>query len=296
MASEQCVITMGVFDGVHRGHQALLGEARRVADDLGLPLIVLTFDPHPATVLRRESIPLQLMSLERRTELLHSFGADQVEVVTFDESVSRMTAEEFAREYFTRRFRAAAVVVGENFRFGRDAAGDVPGLESLGMNLGFTAIGVGLPGDGTPWSSTRARAAILEGDVSGARAVLGRDPEIEGLVVTGDRRGRELGYPTANVEPDVRLAVPGEGVYAGFLVSDGHSLPAAISIGTNPQFAGRELRIEAYVLDREDLDLYGTRVRLEFHSRLRDQAVFESLDEYLAQMAIDVADARSSLR
>lgn len=296
MARERCVITMGVFDGVHRGHQALLAEARRVADDRGLPLTVVTFDPHPATILRPDSVPLRLMSLERRAEMLMAYGADRVEVVPFDASVSQMTAEEFAREYFTARHEAAAVVVGENFRFGRDAAGDVARIATLGATLGFTGIGVELSRDAAPWSSTRARAAIVSGDLDGARAILGRDPEVEGCVVVGDRRGRELGYPTANVEPDPHVALPGEGVYAGYLVVGASRFPAAISVGTNPQFAGRELRVEAYVLDRNDLDLYGARVRLEFTRRLRAQAVFADLEAYLAQMAKDVEAARRALQ
>lgn len=292
---ERCVITMGVFDGVHRGHQALLRRAREIADAHGLPLVVLTFDPHPATVLRPESTPPRLMSLSRRLELLHAHGADQVEVVPFDTAVSQMTDEEFAREYFTRRNHAAAVVVGENLRFGREAAGDVARLNELGTRLGFEGVGVELSRDGVPWSSTRVRAAIDAGDMGTARTILGRDPEMEGTVITGDRRGRELGYPTANVDPDPGLALPTAGIYAGHLVVDDRRLPSAISVGTNPQFEGRELRIEAYVLDRDDLDLYGGRVRLEFRERLRDQAVFPTLQDYLEQMARDVANVRITL-
>lgn len=294
-AEERCVITMGVFDGVHRGHQALLHKAREVADSYGLPLVVMTFDPHPASVLRPGSEPARLMSVTRRCEALHVHGADRVEVVRFDSSVSTMTDEEFAREYFTGRNRAAAVVVGENLRFGRDAAGDVARLTELGAALDFEGVGVALSRDGAPWSSTRVRAAIAAGDVSGARAILGRDPEIGGIVVTGDRRGRELGYPTANVEVDAGVAVPREGIYAGLLVAEGIPSPAAISVGTNPHFGGQELRVEANVLDRDDLDLYGNRVRLEFRSRLRGQATFPSLEDYLDQMARDVESVRRSL-
>lgn len=294
-ADERCVITMGVFDGVHRGHQALLRRAREVADSYGLPLVVLTFDPHPASVLRPGSEPARLMSVSRRCEELRIHGADRVEVVRFDSSVSMMTDEEFAREYFTGRNRAAAVVVGENLRFGRNAAGDVARLSELGAVLGFDGVGVALSRDSDPWSSTRVRAAIAAGDISGARGILGRDPEIEGVVVTGDRRGRELGYPTANVQPDTGIAVPCEGIYAGFLVAGESRMPAAISVGTNPHFGGQEMRVEAYVLDHEDLDLYGSRVRLEFRCRLRDQATFPSLPEYLDQMERDVVSVRSAL-
>lgn len=206
-----------------------------------------------------------------------------------------MTDEEFAREYFTSRNRAAAVVVGENLRFGRNAAGDAARLSELGAVLGFDGVGVALSRDTDPWSSTRVRAAIAAGDISGARGILGRDPEIEGVVVTGDRRGRELGYPTANVQPDTGIAVPCEGIYAGVLVVAEGRLPSAISVGTNPQFGGQEMRIEAYVLDHEHLDLYETRVRLEFRCRLRDQATFPSLQEYLDQLERDVDSVRSAL-
>jgi len=294
-ADERCVITMGVFDGVHRGHQALLQKARDVADTYGLPLVVLTFDPHPASVLRPGFEPARVMSVPRRCEELKAHGADWVEVVPFDSTVSTMTEEEFAREYFTRRNRAAAVVVGDNLRFGRDAAGDVARLKKLGEALGFEGVGVELSRDAAPWSSTRVRAALSAGDIAGARTILGRDPEIEGVVVSGDRRGRELGYPTANVHADSGVALPPEGVYAGFLVAGGERLPAAISVGTNPQFGGVEMRVEAYVLDRDDLDLYGGRVRLEFRSRLRDQATFPTLQDYLAQMERDVESVRRAL-
>lgn len=294
-ADERCVITMGVFDGVHRGHQALLHRSREVADAFELPLVALTFDPHPASVLRPGSAPARLMSLPRRCEQLHSHGADRVDVVSFDSTVSTMTDAEFAREYFTRRNKAAAVVVGDNLRFGRDAAGDVVRLGELGRDLGFEAVGVPLSRDSAPWSSTRVRAAIAAGDMGSARAILGRDPEIEGIVVTGDRRGRELGYPTANVERDLGVAVPLDGVYAGFLVDGDQRLPAAISVGSNPHFGGQEVRVEAYVLDREDLDLYGHRVRVEFRERLRDQAIFPSLSDYLDQMQRDVEAVRRSL-
>jgi riboflavin kinase/FMN adenylyltransferase len=187
------------------------------------------------------------------------------------------------------------VVVGENLRFGRDATGDVARLTELGAQLGFEGVGVELARDGSPWSSTRVRVAIAEGDIPGARVILGRDPEIEGIVVTGDRRGRELGFPTANVDTDVGVATPAAGVYSGLLVVEEDRLPAAISVGTNQHFGGQEMRVEAYALDREDLDLYGSRVRLEFRSRLRDQATFPSLEDYLDQMKCDVESVRRSL-
>jgi len=293
--ADRCVVTIGVFDGVHRGHQALLARARSVAVERGEPLVALTFDPHPATILRPDSVPPLLLSIERRTACLRDQGADVVDVICFDEPTSLMSPEDFAREYFAQRHRASAVVVGENFRFGHDARGDVAFLADIGAHLGFDGIAVPLAHDGSAWSSTRARAALLGGDISAAREILGRAPEMEGVVVHGDHRGRGLGYPTANVDPDPGRAIPGSGIYAGHLIVGSEDLPAAISIGDNPHFGGGDMRVEAYVLDRDDLDLYGSRVRLDFTQRLRDQAVFPSLEDYLAQMGRDVADARAAL-
>lgn len=294
-AAQPCVVTLGVFDGVHRGHQALLARAREVADRRGQPLVALTFDPHPATVLRPESVPPLLLSMQRRVEILGACGADVVDTIAFDTATSLMSPEEFAREYFASRYEASAVLVGENFRFGRDASGDVARLAQIGRELGFDGIGVTLAHDDTAWSSTRARAAVAVGDIASAHDVLGRDPEVDGVVVHGDHRGRTLGYPTANVVPDPGRAVPADAVFAGYLICGVEHLPAAISIGSNPQFDGEGRRVEAYVLDRDDLDLYGMRVRLEFAARLRDQAVFPSLEDYLAQMARDVDHTRGAL-
>lgn len=294
-ALDPCVVTLGVFDGVHRGHQALLRHARGLADERQQQMVALTFDPHPATVLRPDSVPPMLLSIDRRRELLHLHGADVVDIVTFDEPTSQMTPEDFARAYFVDRHHASAVLVGENFRFGRDASGDVARLAELGRLMGFDGLGVTLAKDDSVWSSTRARAAIAEGDIAAARRILTRDPEFEGVVVQGDRRGRLLGYPTANIDPHAGGAIPGPGVFAGLLVAGADRWPAAVSIGDNPQFGGTQMRVEAYVLDRDDLDLYGQHVRVELRSRLRDQAVFPTLEEYLDQMVIDVQTTRDAV-
>lgn len=291
-----CVLAVGVFDGVHRGHQALLTTARRRAESLGLPLHVMTFDPHPAAILRPDAQPKLLTDLPRRVELLTQFGADVVDVVQFDSGIASTTAEEFAREYFVNRHRAQVIVVGANFRFGRDAQGDGEFLGALGRRLGFDSIVVPLAADTAHWSSTRVRTALAEGDVARARSVLGRPHELTGVVRHGDGRGRELGLPTANLEVELHLAIPATGVYAGYLIDDGTTtMAAAISVGSNPQFGGQELRVEAYVLDRSDLDLYDHRVSVEFIERLRGQEVFASLEEYLDQMPRDVEATRIAL-
>jgi len=293
-----CVLAVGVFDGVHRGHQSLLTSARHEAEKRNLPLHVMTFDPHPAAILRPGAQPPLLTEPPRRVELLEQFGADGVDVVPFDSGIAATTADEFALEYFVNRHHAQVIVVGANFRFGRDAQGDGEFLSALGLRLGFESIVVPLAADNAQWSSTRVRAALAEGDVSLARSILGRPHELTGVVQHGDGRGRQLGLPTANLALAPSIAIPAPGVYAGYLIAgegDRDALPAAISVGSNPQFGGQELRVEAYVLDRSDLDLYDRIVTVEFVERLRAQEVFGSLEEYLEQMPRDVQATRWAL-
>lgn len=293
-----CVLAVGVFDGVHRGHQSLLTAARHEAEKRNLPLHVMTFDPHPAAILRPGAQPPLLTEPPRRVELLEQFGADGVDVVPFDSGIAATTADEFALEYFVNRHHAQVIVVGANFRFGRDAQGDGEFLSALGLRLGFESIVVPLAADNAQWSSTRVRAALAEGDVSLARSILGRPHELTGEVQHGDGRGRQLGLPTANLALAPSIAIPAPGVYAGYLIAgegDRDALPAAISVGSNPQFGGQELRVEAYVLDRSDLDLYDRIVTVEFVERLRAQEVFGSLEEYLEQMPRDVQATRLAL-
>lgn len=286
------VLCIGVFDGVHRGHRALVSEGRRQADALGLPLTAVTFFPHPMAVVGPHHAPRSLSTLEHRRALLREAGADDVDVLRFDEGMSALSPQDFIAQELVERLGAKAVVVGEDFRFGHRAAGSVDTLRSEGERRGFTVTGVGLVGDGERWSSTRIRSLLDEGDVAAAGMQLGRLYALDGVVVHGDHRGRELGYPTANLAWEGDPVVPADGVYAGWLGVEGDRLPAAISVGTNPQFDGRERRVEAYVLDRDDLDLYGLPVRVEFVERLRGQMTFDSLDGLLEQMAQDVGRSR----
>lgn len=287
------VLSIGVFDGVHRGHRVLLDEARRQATAIGLPLTAVTFDPHPMSVVSAERVPPALSSLAHRVTLLHEAGADTVDVLAFDHQMSALSPEQFIERELVDRLGAQAVVVGADFRFGRGATGDVLTLQDAGARLGFSATGVPLAGeDGVRWSSTAIRRAVEAGNVDVAARGLGRLYALDGEVVHGDHRGRALGYPTANLEWVEDPVIPSDGVYAGWLVDAGERMPAAISVGTNPQFDGRDRRVEAFVLDRSDLDLYGHAVRVEFLERLRAQQRFDDVDALVEQMGRDVAQAR----
>lgn len=297
------VAIIGNFDGVHGGHRALVAYAReRAGSGPGDRVVAVTFDPHPAAVLRPESAPTQLMSVARREELLRAAGADEVVVLHFTPELASRSPEEFARMLReSPEIAADAVIVGDNFRFGARAAGDTSTLATLGRDLGFDVevlplVSEEIPGDADgAWSSTRIREHIAAGDLAGATAMLGRPHRLEGIVVRGDQRGRDLGYPTANVEVTDGAAIPPDGVYAGWLVVAGESLPAAVSIGTNPQFAGTERRVEAYAIGRDDLDLYGAVVGVDLVTHVRGQEVFESVDALIAQMARDVTAAERAL-
>ena len=291
----RCVVTIGVFDGVHRGHQQIIGRAVERARSLGVASVVLTFDPHPSEVVRPGTHPPMLSSQRYKAELLEALGVDVMCVLPFTVEFSRLGPDEFVHAVLVEHLHASAVIVGENFRYGRKAAGDVASLTAAGRRFGFTVEGVPLQGTAeTTWSSTYVRSCVDAGDVRGAAAALGRDHRIEGIVVRGDQRGRDLGYPTANLSPLPWSAVPADGVYAGRLVRGGTQLPAAISIGTNPTFAGRERRVEAYVLDFTG-DLYGEHVGLSFAERLRGTERFDGVDALVAQMERDVARTRELL-
>ena len=293
------VVTIGNFDGVHRGHRAVIDRARAAADERGLPLVAVTFDPHPMAVLRPEHAPSMLSSLDARADLLAGAGVDHVLVVPFDRDVAGWSPREFVDRVLVTALHAAAVVVGANFRFGHRAAGDVALLREVGAEAGFEAVGVELDGGPQVWSSTYVRTCLASGDVAGAAEALGRPFAVRGVVVEGDRRGRELGYPTANVPIDPAEAAPADGVYAGRLrrLDDGSTYPAAISVGTNPTFDGhRERRVESYVLDRDDLELYGVEVEVSFLERLRGMVAFDSVEELLAAMTSDVEAAREVLQ
>ncbi|WP_309647454.1 bifunctional riboflavin kinase/FAD synthetase [Nocardioides sp.] len=291
-------VVIGNFDGVHLGHRGVLSRARALADDRGLQVVAVTFDPHPMAVLRPEHAPTMLTTIERRAELLADAGVDAVLALPFDTSVAAWSPAEFVTRVLVDALHAAAVVVGANFRFGRRAAGDVQTLVEEGRVHDFVAEGIALDGGPMVWSSTYVRTCLAAGDVAGAAEALGHPYAVRGIVVQGDQRGRELGYPTANVPTDGLTAAPADGVYAGRLrrLDTGEDFPAAISVGTNPTFDGeRYRRIESFVLDRTDLELYGVEVDVSFVEKLRGMAAFDSVDELLAQMADDVRRAREIL-
>jgi len=293
-------VTIGVFDGVHRGHQRIVARAREVATAHQLPLVVVTFDPHPDEVVRPGSHPPLLCTLRRRVQLMSELGADAVCVLPFTLEFSQLSPDEFVRTVLAERLHARHVVVGDNFRFGHRAAGDVALLAELGEKYDFIAEGVALlTEDGVRISSSLIRDRLTAGDVAGAAGGLGRPHRVEGVVVRGAQRGRTFGIPTANLETPPYMAIPADGVYAGWLATldetglEAQRWPAAISVGTNPTFDGQHRVVEAYALDRDDLDLYGAHVAVDFAARIRGMARFDSVDELIAQMRIDIDHARA---
>jgi riboflavin kinase / FMN adenylyltransferase len=298
------VVTIGNFDGVHLGHQHVVRRAREVAADLGVDHVVaVTFDPHPIAVLRPEHAPPTLTTIAARVELLDAVGVDDVLVIPFSRELAGWSPDRFVEEIIVERLHAKAVVVGANFRFGSKAAGDVATLREAGARHDFVTEGIALDGGPQVWSSTYVRNCLAAGDVESATEALGRPFTVRGEVAKGDQRGRELGYPTANVPTTGPHAAPADGVYAGWLrrldVAEGpgaEPMPAAISVGTNPTFQGeRERRVESYVLDRDDLELYGVPVEVSFVTRLRGMRRFDSIDELVETMADDVRRAREVL-
>ena len=293
-------VTIGVFDGVHRGHQRIVARAKEVATAHQLPLVVVTFDPHPDEVVRPGSHPPLLCTLRRRVQLMSELGADAVCVLPFTLEFSQLSPDEFVRTVLAERLHARHVVVGDNFRFGHRAAGDVALLAELGEKYDFIAEGVALlTEDGVRISSSLIRDRLTAGDVAGAAGGLGRPHRVEGVVVRGAQRGRTFGIPTANLETPPYMAIPADGVYAGWLATldetglEAQRWPAAISVGTNPTFDGQHRVVEAYALDRDDLDLYGAHVAVDFAARIRGMARFDSVDELIAQMRIDIDEARA---
>jgi riboflavin kinase / FMN adenylyltransferase len=293
------VVTVGNFDGVHLGHRSVIERARQVAGQVGVERVVaVTFDPHPFAVLRPEHAPPTLTTIEERADLLADAGADALLVVPFTREVAGWSPERFVREIVAGALHAKAVVVGANFRFGNKAAGDVATLTELGRAHDFVAEGIALDGGPQVWSSTYIRNCLAAGDVEGAAEALGHPFTVRGVVVEGDRRGRALGFPTANVPTNGVHAAPADGVYAGWLRKLGTDdrLPAAISVGTNPTFSGeRERRVESYVLDRDDLELYGVEVEVGFVARIRGMKRFDTVEHLVASMHEDVERARIHL-
>ncbi|UOY01582.1 bifunctional riboflavin kinase/FAD synthetase [Blastococcus sp. PRF04-17] len=304
------VVTVGMYDGVHLGHQKLIGTAVERARAMRRPCLLLTFDPHPAEVVRPGSHPAILTSMDRKAELVAGLGVDAMCVLPFTPEFMRLSPETFTHTVLVEHLHAAQVVVGQNFTYGFKASGTVDTLVAEGRRFGFTVEGVALanvgaddgPGEGdVTISSTYIRACVAAGDMVSAARALGRQHRVDGVVVRGDRRGRELGYPTANVETAPFTAIPADGVYAGHLVTrdprSGASrerFPAAISVGSNPTFQGSRRTVEAYVLDFDD-DLYGEHVGVEFAQRLRPMAAFPDVDALLAAMAEDVSGTRRIL-
>lgn len=289
-------LAIGVFDGVHRGHAQLLQAARRVAG--GHSAVAVTFFPHPAAVLRPEAAPPLLATLDRRLELLAEHGMDATLVLPFTRQLADWTPEEFV-ERLVDALGPHSVVVGEDFRFGARAAGDVELLRRLGERSGFAVTSVPAVTDaGRRISSSAVRELVRRGDVAAAGHLLGRAYELRGPVEHGQHRGRELGYPTANLALPPAVLVPADGVYAGTLEWPGQAEgraggePAAISVGTNPTFAGTRRTVEAYVVDRTGLDLYDLPVLLRFTQRLRSMVSFSSVEDLCAQMAADVDSVR----
>lgn len=305
------VVTIGTFDGVHLGHRALIARAINEAADRGAASAVLSWDRHPAATLRPDKMPPLLCSPERKVELLSERGQDVLAVLPFDQELSQWSAERFVEDVLVRGLGARAVVVGENWRFGKGAAGNVELLKQMGAHLGFDVVGMKLEeSEGEPVSSSRIRALIGAGDLDGAAALLGRRFDLDGVVVHGDDRGKSLGFPTANVELPPGLAHPPRGVYAGRarVGGDATMLPpeegvpgprgwyrAAINIGVNPTFGGdpavHPARVEAYLLEL-DADIYGAELRVELWSRLRDEEKFEDVAALVDQMHEDVEVTR----
>ncbi|MCD9144005.1 MULTISPECIES: bifunctional riboflavin kinase/FAD synthetase [Streptomyces] len=291
------VVTIGSYDGVHRGHQLIIGRAVERARELGVPSVVVTFDPHPSEVVRPGSHPPLLAPHHRRAELMAELGVDAVLILPFTAEFSKLSPADFVVKVLVDKLHAKLVVEGPNFRFGHRAAGDVEFLKELGAtyDYGVEVIDLyvtGEAGGGLPFSSTLTRRLVAEGDVAGAMEILGRPHRVEGVVVQGAQRGRELGYPTANVETLPHTAIPADGVYAGWLVVGEEAMPAAISVGTNVQFDATERTVEAYAIDRTDLDLYGLHVAVDFLAYLRGMEKFESIEALLLCMAGDVKRAR----
>lgn len=290
-------VTIGTYDGVHLGHRDLIHRTREEADRHGGPSVLVTFEPHPALTIRPGSAPLLLTTLDLKLELLEATGIDIVLVVAFDGGRATESAEDFVQTVLADALRARSVFVGEDFHFGKGRRGTVDLLASMGTELGFVATGIPLHQEGgAPVTSTRIRKLVTQGEVEEAAGLLTRPHRVGGTVGTGDRRGRELGYPTANVAVPAAVCLPADGVYAGwYRHPDGRRHPAAISLGRRPTFYDDDARLlEAHLLDF-DGDLYGQAAVVDFVAHLRGQVRFDEIDALVEQMGRDVAAARTAL-
>ncbi len=295
------VVTVGEYDGVHRGHRTIISEMHRLAAERGCATAVVTFDRHPATVVRPESAPLLLCDLDHKLELLAETGVDYTLVVEFTPEQAEVPAESFARQVLVDCLQARAVVVGADFHFGKGRRGDVQMLGEVGEEYGYQVIGLPLvkqlTGEGEVISSTSIRTALSDGDVEKAHRLLGRPFEVRGVVTPGDRRGRTIGFPTANIPTTIDLQVPSDGVYAAWYIrDDGAQYPAAVNIGKRPTFyedADRSL-IEAHLIGFRG-DLYGETAKVRFVRRLRGERKFDGVEALKEQLVKDVADAAKCL-
>lgn len=306
----RCVLTVGVFDGVHRGHAELIARAVKSGRSRGVPVVLMTFDPHPMEVVFPGSHPAQLTTLTRRAELVEELGVDVFLVIPFTSDFMKLTAERYVHELLVERLHVVEVVVGENFTFGKKAGGNVEVLRKAGERFGFAVEAMSLVAEHhrtetVTFSSTYIRSCVDAGDVVAAAEALGRLHRVEGVVVRGDGRGRALGFPTANVSPPTHAAIPADGVYAAWFTVLSHgSAPgtvvpgvryqAAVSVGTNPTFSGRTRTVEAFVLDT-DADLYGQHVAVDFVARLRGQVKFDAITDLIDAIAADTVRARTVL-
>jgi riboflavin kinase/FMN adenylyltransferase len=304
------VLTIGVFDGVHRGHAALIAHAVQAGRARGVPTVLMTFDPHPMEVVRPGNHPAQLTTLTRRAELAEQAGIDVFLVVPFTTDFMKLTPDRYIHELLVEHLHVVEVVVGENFTFGKKAAGNVDLLRRAGEQFGFAVEAMSLVAEHhqcetVTFSSTYIRSCVDAGDVVAAAEALGRPHRVEGVVVRGDGRGKSLGFPTANVAPPMYSAIPADGVYAAWFTVLGHGsvngnvvagerYQAAVSVGTNPTFSGRTRTVEAFVLD-SDADLYGQHVAVDFVARIRGQQKFESVRDLVATMDADTDRARTLL-
>ena len=310
----RCVLTIGVFDGVHRGHAEIIARAVKAGRSRGVPTVLMTFDPHPMEVVFPGTHPAQLTTLARRAELVEELGVDVFLVLPFTTDFMKLTPDRYIHELLVERLHVVEVVVGENFTFGKKAVGNVDTLRKAGDRLGFAVDGVSLVAEHllsetVTFSSTYVRACVDAGDVVAAAEALGRPHRVEGVVVRGDGRGKGLGYPTANVAPPMHSAIPADGVYAAWFtmlggqsepdsvtgtLGRGRRHPAAVSVGTNPTFSGRTRTVEAFVLDTS-ADLYGQHVAVDFVARIRGQKKFASVEDLIEAMGRDTDKARGIL-
>jgi riboflavin kinase/FMN adenylyltransferase len=290
-------ITIGKFDGVHAGHRAVVSALKTIAEREGLASVVVTFDRHPLALLSPEDCPTSLVSIEQKLDLLAGTGVDATLVLAFDRALSSLPPEEFVETFIVNTLHARFVLVGQDFRFGFRGAGDVDLLRELGTGYGFEVqiIDDVKPDYARRVSSTWIRELLSAGDVHAATRLLGHLPTVRGLVVHGAARGRELGYPTANLSPRSQGLIPDDGVYAGWLTDAGTRYPAAISVGNNPTFEGvPQKQVEAYVLD-QDIDLYEHVVDVSFVERIRGMVAFTGIDPLIEQIADDVKRVREIL-